>query len=202
MFYSPLDNSVLYNENDLFSRIAEGDEAAFATIFHLYNMKLYPAVLKIVKSRAEAEEIIQNTFLKLWLNRHELPAIEKPGAWLSRIASNLALNALRDKANYRRYTTMAGHSMLTEENDIQLNLNARELKSLIAEAVEMMPAGRQQVFRMSRYEGLSRQEIAQKTGITESTVKNQLTSSLRFIQEYIVKKYGVHLPVIIFMLFK
>ncbi len=164
-------------------------------------MRLFPAVLKILKSEVESEEIVQNTFLKLWMNRHQLPEIENPGAWLSKIASNLALNALRDKANYKRYKELAGNSDSSEEDGLQLSLDAKELKLLIAEAVAVLPASRQQIFKMSRYEGLSRQEIAQKLGVAESTVKNQLTSSLKFIQEYIVKKHGIYLPLIIFLLF-
>lgn len=196
-----MNNSELNNETELFGRIAEGDEAAFATVFHYYNKRLFPGVLKILKSQAEAEEVVQNTFLKLWLTRHQLPEIEKPGAWLSKIASNLALNALRDKANYKRHTELVGISDISEEAGLQRSLDAKELKLLITEAVAVLPAGRQQIFRMSRYEGLSRPEIAQKLGVTESTVKNQLTSSLKFIQEYLLKKHGIHLPLIIFLLF-
>jgi RNA polymerase sigma-70 factor (ECF subfamily) len=194
-------NSDLHNDKQLFLQIADGDETAFATVFHKYNRQLFPAVLKILKSQAEAEETVQNTFLKLWLNRRQLPEIESPGAWLTRIASNLALNALRDKATYQRHTIIAGHSLAGDDDELERNLNARELKTLIAEAVEMMPAARQQVFKMSRNEGLNRQEIAQILGISESTVKNQLSSSLKFIQEYLVKKHGIHLPLIIFLLF-
>lgn len=190
-----------HNERDLFEQIARGDENAYALIFHAYNARLYPAVLKIIKSPAQAEEIIQNTFLKLWLHRHRLPEIEKPGAWLFRIASNLALSTLRNEAVYHRHVQGAGTTLPAADEDLQLALDAKELKQLIAEAVDILPASRQQIFRLSRYDGLSREEIAQKLGITESTVKNQLTSSIKFIREYIVKKQGIHLPLVIFLLF-
>lgn len=196
-----MNNSGLHNESELFSRIAAGDETAFAAIFHYYNRRLFPGVVKILRSEAEAEEVVQNTFLKLWLNRHQLPEIEKPGAWLSKIASNFALNVLRNNANYKRHTELAGNSNHAEDDGLHRSLDAKELKGLIAEAVSELPAGRQLVFKMSRYEGLNRQEIAQKLGVTESTVKNQLTSSLKFIQNYLVKKHGIHLPLIIFLLF-
>lgn len=191
----------LNNDRALFIQIADGDEDAFTTIFHRYNNLLYPAIIKIVKSNSEAKEIVQNTFLKLWLNRQELPAIESPGAWLTRVAANLALNSLRDKATYDRHLANAGQSMAAGDEELERNLNARELNNLIAEAVELMPAGRQKVFTMSRYEGMSRQEIAKQLGISESTVKNQLSSSLKFVQDYLVKKHGIYLPLTIFLLF-
>lgn len=199
--YDLLVKSDSHNDKELFLQIADGNETAFATIFHKYNVQLYPAVMKILRNQEEAEEIIQNTFLKLWLKRHELPAIESPGGWLTRIASNLALNALRDKATYRKYTVIAGSSIAEDDDELEQSLNARELSSLINEAVAMMPAAKQQVFKMSRQNGLTRQEIAQQLGISEHTVKNQLSSSLKFIQEYLLKKHGIHLPLIIFLLF-
>lgn len=182
-------------------QIAAGDENAFATIFHKYNRLLYPAIVKMVKSQTEAKEIVQNTFLRLWLNRQQLTEIESPGAWLNRVAANFALNSLRDRATYDRHILIAGQSMAADDDELELNLNARELKKLITEAVEVMPEGRQKVFTMSRYDGMSRHEIAQQLGISESTVKNQLSSSLKFIQEYLVKKHGIHLPLTIFLLF-
>lgn len=191
----------LHTDRELFMQIAAGDENAFATIFHKYNRLLYPAIVKMVKSQTEAKEIVQNTFLKLWLNRQQLTEIEAPGAWLNRVAANFALNSLRDRATYDRHILIAGQSMAADDDELELNLNARELKKLITEAVEVMPEGRQKVFTMSRYDGMSRHEIAQQLGISESTVKNQLSSSLKFIQEYLVKKHGIHLPLTIFLLF-
>jgi RNA polymerase sigma-70 factor (family 1) len=186
-----------YQDRELFTRIAGGDEDAFAMIFHEYNARLFPTVLKMVKSQTEAEEIIQNVFLRVWLKRDQLPEIEKPGAWLFRIASNLALSFLRDKATYWRHAAVAAPASEEDDEILQLSLDAKELRHLIAEAAGALPEARRQIFTLSRFEGLSRPEIAQQLGLAESTVKNQLTSSLRFIQEYIFKKYGIQLPLII-----
>lgn len=85
----------------LFERIARGDGEAFREIFHYYNARLYHSVLKMVKSEEEAREIIQEVFLKLWIRRGKLSEIERPGAWLFTIASNLSIDILRKQSVHK-----------------------------------------------------------------------------------------------------
>ena len=190
-----------HEELKLFKLIAEGNERAFSEVFHEYNSRLFMVVLKITKSESEAEEIIQNVFLKLWLNRHKLHEIENPGAWLYKVASNLALSFLRSKATQLRHEKVLQCRQLNPQDDIQLQLEAKEIKNLVSTAIEGLPPGRREVYILSRHEGLNRMEIASRLGITESTVKNQLGSALKFIQQYINQRNGVSLPVIVLLLF-
>ena len=190
-----------HEELKLFKLIAEGNESAFSEVFHEYNSRLFMVVLKITKSESEAEEIIQNVFLKLWLNRHKLHEIENPGAWLYKVASNLALSFLRTKATQLRHEKVLQCRQLNQQDDIQLQLEAKEIKNLVSTAIEGLPPGRREVYILSRHEGLNRMEIASRLGITESTVKNQLGSALKFIQQYINQRNGVSLPVIVLLLF-
>ena len=190
-----------HEELKLFKLIAEGNESAFSEVFHEYNSRLFMVVLKITKSESEAEEIIQNVFLKLWLNRHKLHEIENPGAWLYKVASNLALSFLRSKATQLRHEKVLQCRQLNLQDDIQLQLEAKEIKNLVSIAIEGLPPGRRELYILSRHEGLNRMEIASRLGITESTVKNQLGSALKFIQQYINQRNGVSLPVIVLLLF-
>lgn len=181
-------------EKKLFLQIAEGDEVAFSAVFHEYNSKLFSVVLRITKSESEAEEIIQNVFLKLWLNRNMLTEIEKPGAWLYKIASNLALTFLRKKAVQHRYENTFQLQETSPQDEIQSSLDAKELNKCIYQAIENLPPGRREIYKLSRQQGLNRMEIARQMGIAESTVKNQLGSALKFIQQYINQQHGVYLP--------
>lgn len=190
-----------HDELNLFRLIAEGNEKAFSELFHEYNSRLFTVVLKITKSKGDAEEIIQNVFLKLWLNRHKLHEIENPGAWLYKVSSNLALSFLRSKASLLRHQKVMQFRHSNEPDDIQLELEAKEIKKLVSLAIEDLPAGRREIFKLSRNDGLNRMEIARKLGIAESTVKNQLGSALKFIQQYINQRNGVSLPVIILLFF-
>lgn len=195
-----MENSSHYIDLELFARIAEDDEEAFRTIYHSHNSRLYLSVLKLVKTEVEAQEIIQEVFLKLWLHRRTLTEIKTPVAWLHTIASNLSLTSLRKKAReQRRLKVVAGSDdYYTPEPGI--DLDSKKLEQIIEEAVSRLPPSRRSVFILSRRKGLSRTEIASELNISESTVKNHLTSALKFIQDYIQKDKGLYLPVILLLL--
>lgn len=192
--------NVLHTQRELFSRIATGDQAAFAEVFHYYNARLYPVVLRLVKTHGEAEEILQEVFLKLWLHREKLPEIDNPGAWLNSIASNLALSHLRHLAVRRKHHPLMAEAADDSEVVVEEALRAREVGRWIHEAVELLPKSRREVFLLSRNQGLSRREIAEKLGISESTVKNQLNAALHFVHDYLLKNKGMSLPTLLLIL--
>lgn len=190
----------IHRDRELFHRIAKGDEEAFREIFHEYNARLFNAVLKLVKLQAEAEEIIQDTFLKLWLRREHLPSLDNPVAWLHTVASNLALDALRKQA--RQYRKLAALRDLVEEGSMsgpEDELEGKEIQLLIKQAVDQLPAARKEVYLLSRGRGLDRKSIALQLNISESTVKNQLNAALKSIQQHIEEKGNIYLPALVIL---
>jgi len=187
------------NDKEYFDLIAQGDESAFRHIFHKYNAKLYHNILKIVKSEPEAQEVIQDLFLRLWLRRDTLTTVEFPKAWLYTVAANLALDALRKNATYKLKTIELTDT--TEDADIlpSHRLELREVQATVEEAIQHLPESRRQIFIMSRRHQKSRAEIATELNLSESTVKNQLTSALKFVQEYLEKRGNIYLPVFLIL---
>ena len=176
-----------------------GTSPPFKEIFHKYRRILYPVILSLVKVEADAKEILQETMLKLWLKRETLTEIETPGAWLYKIASTESFMHLRKQA---RYTKRLQHLQPATNNepslpDIHEAFDSKEVKALIAEAVEQLPLRRREIFRMSRLEGYSRKEIAETLDISENTVRNQLGDAVAFIQDYITKHKSLYLPAIL-----
>ncbi len=183
----------------LFQKIAASDEQAFGSIFDKYTAILYPYILDLVKIEADAKEIIQEVFLKVWLKRDTLTDIENPGGWLYTVASNEAYAHFKKEARYTRRLrkVAAGESADVNLGDIHEQFDSREVKTLIAEAVKQLPIRRRQVFQMSRLEGYSRKEIAETLGISENTVRNQLADAVEFIQDYIIKNRSLYLPTLL-----
>jgi RNA polymerase sigma factor (sigma-70 family) len=140
---------------------------------------------------------LQEVFLKVWLNRDVLVNVNEPSAWLYRIASNLSLNQLRRQANeykkLREIISAEGH----DSDSLLANLSAKELHQMIHEAVTGLPEKRKEIYLMSREAGLSHKEIALKLNISVITVKNQVTSALKTIQEHITKTSGVYVPLVL-----
>ncbi len=186
-------------DRDLFRRVSEGDESAFRTVFHAYNRILYPYVLSVVKTEADAQEIMQETFLKLWLKRDTLVGIENPGGWLYTVADNNIKDHFKKEARYAKRLQKAGAED-SDLSDIHEQFDSREIKTLIREAVDKLPARRRQVFRMARLEGYSRKEIAETLGISENGVRNRLAEATEFIQDYITKHKSLYLPALLILI--
>jgi RNA polymerase sigma-70 factor (ECF subfamily) len=174
------------NEKLLFQQAAEGNEQAFTTLFNLFLPKLYPFILKLTRSESAVQEIIQETFIKVWLNRDKLAEMENPGGWLFRVASNKCYDHLRERVLNDKF-----FKPITSEQDIKNapheGLDAKELKSLVGEAVHKLPAQRKKIYQMSREQGKTIPEIAEALQISPNTVKNALVISLKFIREYLAR---------------
>ncbi|OQP63981.1 hypothetical protein A3860_21400 [Niastella vici] len=182
------------DEKQLFLQVSAGDERAFGALFNTFLPKIYPFIIKFTKSEPAAQEIIQETFIRVWLSRDKLSEIDNPGGWLFKVASNECYSYLRKSILNNKF-----FNPITVEpdpvNSTHESFALKELNRLIGEAVNKLPAQRKKIYRMSRDEGKSIPEIAAILNISPNTVKNALVAALKFIREYLVK-YGI-----IFMLF-
>jgi RNA polymerase sigma-70 factor (ECF subfamily) len=174
------------DEKRLFSLVASGDEKAFEALFNLFLSRLHPFIIKFVKSELAAQEIIQETFIRVWLNRDKLGEIENPGGWLFKVASNECYTYLRKTVLNNKFS----NPITTEPdpaNGTHEWLDVKELNRLIGEAVNQLPAQRKKIYQMSRDEGKTIPEIALALQLSPNTVKNALVTSLKFIREYLAK---------------
>lgn len=184
-------------DRELFARIAEGDEQAFRRMFHAYNKVLFPFVAAIVRSDTDAGEIMQEVMLKLWVNRATLKAIKNPGSWLRTVAAHAAYDHLRKIAGYELMLARSQFAQQDADKVSWNDLEARQIRKTIEEAMEKLPQRRRQIFRMSKIEGFSRKEIAEQLGISENTVRNQLADAVEFVQDHL-KRSAVLLLLFLF----
>jgi RNA polymerase sigma-70 factor (family 1) len=196
-----LDTSITYEEKALFRRIAVGDEAAFTDIFRRYTAKLLPFVLKLTRGDdQQAKEIIQETLLRLWANRTELTKVDQPSSWIFRIASNVSVNYLRalGKRRLALHEVQMANNSIAENNEKELE--AKELEGFIHRAVAALPEKRQQIYRLSREQGLTHQQIADNLGLSINTVREQIGKALKTIHEHIQQSTGLSLITVILLL--
>jgi len=176
------------NEKLLFAQVAAGNEQAFTTLFNTFLPKLYPFIIRFSKSELATKEIVQETFLRVWLNRDKLESIDNPGGWLFKVAMNECYSYMRRKLQHDSFFTT-----ITEDTDLTATIyewvDTRELNRLVQEAVNQLPAQRKKIYQLSRTQGKSIPEIAEILAISPNTVKNALVTSLKFIREYLVQ-YG------------
>jgi RNA polymerase sigma-70 factor (ECF subfamily) len=183
-----LNRSIAYDDKTFFAEIAEGNEAAFTALFEAYVVQMGSFVYSLTRSEKVVDDIIQETFLRIWINRDKLTGVREPRSYLFRIAANLCYtwrNRLMLESriiNDISGQAPAGHDGVTE----QLHVNA--LKAAVQEAVNRLSPQRAKIYQLNRQEGWSVSEIAEHLSLSQQTVRNTLSSSLDFIREYLQKK--------------
>ncbi len=148
-------------------------------------------MFRIVKDEGAVQDIIQETFLRLWLHRDKMPAIENPRSWILRIAYYRAFEYLRDKALYeKKLQGLSGRPGAADDGpDTRLAFSAIERE--ISRAIALLPPQQKKVYRLSREAGLPIAAIAEEMGLSPQSVKNTLGRALKFIREHLEKAgYG------------
>lgn len=184
----------IHNEKEILFLVSEGDETAFRNIFQTYGDLIHANIYSVVKSQAAAKDLVQDTFLRVWLYRDKLPEIENFRAWLLRISYNRAFNFLRDVGTQQKkldqYAVKYGNTIFHNktEEDMQLHL----LNNVIAKAVKALPPQQKKIYLLSREQGLKQQVIADQLGLSLSTIKNTLGKALEALREAVEKAgFGV-----------
>ncbi|WP_345955991.1 sigma-70 family RNA polymerase sigma factor [Mucilaginibacter sp. PAMB04168] len=175
------------NEKLLLYRLSTGDEAAFKLLYDAYKNKIFTFVSKFVHSAADAEEIVQETFMVLWKNRAGLTLIEQPRNYVYTIARNKTYDYLSRIARNEQSITLAWSNMQQEANTTEDSLLARECGLLINSALSQLSDQKQAVFNMSRSDHMSHEEIAAATGLSKSRVKNIIVEVLKHIRCYLTQ---------------
>ena len=176
------------DERQVFRLIAEGDELAFEWIYRSYVPQLLSFMRRFSISDREADEIIQETFLRLWLQRDKLLEVDYPKAWVFRISSNIIFNYLKRSVTEAKVKNIFEANASYKHNDTEEMMHLHQLTEAIANAVNQLSPQRKRVYEMSRKQGLTIPERAVNLGLSSNTVKNTLISSLQFIREFLLKK--------------
>ena len=186
-----------YNDPALLELVAGGDEQAFAQLIRIYWRMVYSRALAWLRSAAEAEELTQDVFLRVWTNRGKLTELERFEDWLFIIARNATLSALRVKLS--RPTFQAEQD--AEEHRLRPDLwtEGRERYEILLEGIRLLPVKRQEVFRLSRLEGLTHEQIAERLGIHKDTVAQYIVKAVAFLRGYLREHLGDSLLVILLL---
>jgi len=177
-----LDSTV---EKDLLVRLKSGDQMAFKQIYDSYAGRIYGRLLRLSKSELLADELLQDTFVKLWEKRHQIDYELSCKAWLYKVAENELYSFYRKVARDKKlqehimatFTEIYAHT----EEDIFL----RETTDLLNRAMDKLPPQGRQVFTLCKIEGKSYEEAAVKLGISPFTVSNHLVRANKSVRAYI-----------------
>lgn len=184
------------NEETLLRRISQGDEEAFAEVFEAYYRPLADYVLRLTDELEIAEEVVQDTFVKLWLRRETLTELKSLTDYLFILSRNQTLNHLRQKAKNRvqqlEWTQVMHDTLEDGENTSSVYWD------ILEQAVQQLPPQQQRVFVMAKQKRMKYTEIAQALGVSVETVKQHMKTALKSIRNYAGNKMDAPL-LLIFM---
>jgi RNA polymerase sigma-70 factor (family 1) len=169
------------DQKELLRQIAEGDEKAFRVFFDLYKSRFYSVTLKMTRSDSLAQEIVQEIFMKIWQNRSTLPGLVNPDSYFFTCLYRRIYRHYKKLALERKLLQVIAESP-TFQNITDETINANESERLIKMALAKLPPQQQLVFKLSKQDGLSREQIAEKLQISPNTVRNHLAHAIQFIK--------------------
>ena len=177
-----------------------GDEPAFAAVYKRYAEKVYRLAFWFLKDQAQSEEIVQETFIKLWLTKGQLKPQGNLWLYLFVIAKRLSINTLRQHNQSAHTFEQLADRMAEIQNVTEDQVIAHELEQFTEKILQKLPKQQQQVFKMSRREGLTHKEIAERLHISPNTVKNHMVEALKTLKSYL--RYADFICLIFLYLYK
>lgn len=184
---------------DLLMRISEGDRNAFRELYQRYTPVLYPFVKSLCNDDALCEDIVQETFIKIWDNRAKATDIQLLRSYLFKAAKNRFLNELRKQKNERTFINNRLFNGIDTETPEQ-QLTFKEGMRLGDEALARLSPKRRLIVEMRIREELSLDEISLRVGASKNVVKKLLYSGLAMLRKYeLIKYFKCLLPIITFI---
>ena len=162
----------ILSDSDQLIMVAAGNELALKQLFLKYHQQLGTHIFRITNSMELAEEIVQDVFLKIWMNREALSEVHNFKAYLFVISKNHTLNCLRKLSRERHHLNICEEKYtmsLTSDNG---DLNSYH--NILDEAIDRLPPQQQRVYLLSRHERLRYAEVADKMNISHESVKKYL----------------------------
>lgn len=184
-------NTLPYHEPELLRQIAAGDTLAFEQLVRHWQSRLFTYIHKITQSREQSRDLVQDIFLTLWNRREKLPEINLLNAYLHQMARHAVYHSLQRTAREELalHLLTVGQAETTGPDADSLVLS-KEIRQQIQEVIDRMSPRQREIFVLSRGQGLSHEEIAEKLGIGYNTIRYHIAEALKFLREELGREYG------------
>ncbi|MBB6107546.1 RNA polymerase sigma-70 factor (ECF subfamily) [Mucilaginibacter lappiensis] len=176
-------NQLLYKED--IKQLIAGDETVFRLVYGFYSSKIYKLAYRFLKDQELSEEIVQETFITFWLNRDKLDPDVDLWPYLYVITKRLSINSLKQIYKSTDNLKLLIQRTILEHNPTEEHMAAEDLKIFTQKIIDQLPRQQQLVFKLSRNEGLSYKEIADKLQISQHTVRNHMIQALKTLKTHL-----------------
>ncbi|WP_316816542.1 RNA polymerase sigma-70 factor [Pedobacter nyackensis] len=188
-------------EKDLLTKVSVGDQNAFKMICDYYYHKIFTFSVRILHSDLLAEEVVQETMLKLWLLGGDLTKISNLDGYLKKIARNKSIDLLRQKELKYKIDNELGKEWDEGHNETEEQILLNDTRKILEDGIALLPEQQKLVYQLCHQEGLKYGEVAEQMNLSPLTVQSYMKLALRFLRNYVSKHTDILVLLIIFRLF-
>ena len=176
----------------LLHAIARRDEAALASLYDRYRLILFGLLVRILGSREEAEDVLQEVFIQVWRRAADFDERRgRPFTWLVTLARSRAIDRLRQLSARERLAVASAQDAPAEASDAVQDAYRAEQKEIVAAALGQIPEEQRQTLVLAYFEGLTQSEIAARLGAPLGTVKTRMRSGMIKLRELLRDRTGI-----------
>lgn len=174
------------NDTQLLGLIKSGNKQAFDEVFLMHFKSLHAYAFTMVKDRDDAEEIVQNVFVRIWTRREQLKTDGFLKSFLYRSVHNESLNYLKHQKVRANFNVHYVDAVKNDMGNLNTEIAVTELEKNIHSAINDLPEKCRNVFQLSRFDQMKYQEIAAALNISVKTVENQMGKALKILRHRVV----------------
>jgi RNA polymerase sigma-70 factor (ECF subfamily) len=168
-------------DNGLITQLRNGNKDAFKVLFEKYGGRLYQFSLKYLREKEDAEDLLNEVFMKIWENKRSLKTNTSFQSYLFTIAYNNIRQRFLKKSREEKYIQIFAEENLVDSSIGEDQLDYMQIVQKINKVIDLLPARRKEIFNLSYKEEFKNSEIADKLGLSEQFVKNQLSVARKYI---------------------
>lgn len=177
-----------YNEREYVIRLQSGDRAAFSALYYLHVAKLKLFIQRTAKSPYLTEDVLHDTFVKVWEMREQIDPDRSFMNLLFTIAKNNLLNMLRRAQHESNIISEMAKFAAISDSATDDVIGFNESNTILGEAIDQLSGNVKEVFVLCRMQGMSYKQVAELLGISTSTVNKHMNKALKLVREYVTAK--------------
>ena len=160
-------------------------EEAFRELLHLYQERLYWQIRNILKNHDDTDDVLQNTFIKIFRNINQFKGDSQLFSWMYRIATNEAITFLNKRAKKQKLSSVELQEQLIDNLTSDVYFEGSEIQLKLQKAIATLPDRQQQVFNMKYFQELKYREMSEILGTTEGALKTSYHIAVKKIEQFL-----------------
>ena len=180
------------NDRELVELLIDSSQPAFNELYARYKNRLMYICKRYLKSEAESEDLVHDIFLRIWETRHFLNPELTFSGYLKTITQNCATDKLRHFEVHSRFAKNVLMNMTDSVNETEDTIIDNDYAKFLNELVDCLPARQKEIFRLSRMEGLTYNEISEMLEISVPAIQKHASLALMKIKEQLIRHADIH----------